>query len=145
MPFSSSTMNANPIASPRSGDETSGTRTLPAKLAHWTASAPDDAQAAPIRPPMRAWLLELGMASAQVMRFQVIAPSSAAARTMAPSLRIIWSWTMPEPIVPATAVPKTSAPRKFAVADSRIAYSGLSARVDTEVAIAFAVSWKPLM
>jgi hypothetical protein len=34
---------------------------------------------------------------------------------------------------------------KFAVADMRIACSGLSARVDTDVAIALAVSWKPLM
>ena len=52
---------------------------------------------------------------------------------------------MPLPIVPATAVPKTSAPTKLAVADSTIACSGLSARVETEVAIALAVSWKPLM
>ena len=34
---------------------------------------------------------------------------------------------------------------KFAVADIRIACSGLSARVETDVAIALAVSWKPLM
>ena len=45
----------------------------------------------------------------------------------------------------ATAVPKTSAPTKLAVADRRIAYSGLSARVATDVAMALAVSWKPLM
>ena len=50
----------------------------------------------------------------------------------------------PEAIVLATAVP-VSAPTKFAVADMRMACVGRSARVDTEVAIAFAVSWKPLM
>ena len=52
--------------------------------------------------------------------------------------------TKPEAIVWATAVP-VNAPTKLAVADRMIAYSGLSARVDTDVAIALAVSWKPLM
>ena len=50
----------------------------------------------------------------------------------------------PEEIVLATAVP-VSAPTKFAVADMRIACSGRRARVETDVAIALAVSWKPLM
>ncbi len=74
-------------------------------------------------------------------RFQAIAPSSAAATT---------TWfasvesTSPAPMVLATAVP-VSAPTKLAVADMRIACSGRRARVETEVAIAFAVSWKPLM
>src|SRR5450759_5428995 len=101
--------------------------------------------AAPIRPPTRAWLLELGIARAHVIRFQAMAPKSAAARTVAPFLRIILSWTTPEPIVVATAVPKTRAPTKLAVAERRIACAGLRARVDTEVAMALAVSWKPLM
>ena len=52
--------------------------------------------------------------------------------------------TRPEAIVTATAVP-VNAPTKLAVADRMIAYSGLRARVETEVAIALAVSWKPLM
>jgi hypothetical protein len=38
-----------------------------------------------------------------------------------------------------------SAPTKLAVAESTMACSGLRARVETEVAIALAVSWKPLM
>ncbi len=98
-----------------------------------------------MRPPIRAWLLELGIASAQVMRFQLIAPIKAAASTVEPFPRIMLSWTMPEPMVVATATPKTRAPTKLAVADSRMAYSGLSARVETEVAMALAVSWKPFM
>jgi hypothetical protein len=51
---------------------------------------------------------------------------------------------MPAAIVFATAVP-VSAPTKFAVADMRIATCGRSARVETDVAMALAVSWKPLM
>ena len=51
---------------------------------------------------------------------------------------------IPDAIVFATAVP-VSAPTKFAVADMRIAWVGRRALVETEVAIALAVSWKPLM
>ena len=78
-----------------------------------------------------------------MIRFQVIAPTSAAATMIWPSspAGVVAS---PEAIVLATAVP-VSAPTKFAVADIRIACSGRSARVETDVAIAFAVSWKPLM
>ena len=105
-----------------------------------SADRDDDA---PSSPPISAWLDELGIPSRQVSRFQAIAPTSAAAT-------ITWPWSPsgvvgePVAIVLATAVP-VSAPTKFAVADMRIACSGLRARVETEVAIAFAVSWKPLM
>ena len=50
----------------------------------------------------------------------------------------------PEPTVFATSVP-VSAPAKFAVALIAIAQCGARARVATLVAMAFAVSWKPLM
>ena len=50
----------------------------------------------------------------------------------------------PDEIVFATAFP-VRAPTKFAVADMRIACSGRSALVETELALEFAVSWKPLM
>src|SRR5438552_9130186 len=50
----------------------------------------------------------------------------------------------PWPIVFATAVPE-SAPAKFSTAAIRIACHGASTRVAMTVAIAFAVSWKPLM
>ena len=106
---------------------------------------PAAAHAAPISPPIKAWLLELGIDNRHVIRFQTIAPMSAAIRTVDPFPRIRLSWTILLPTVVATATPKTRAPTKLAVADSRIAYSGLIARVATEVAIAFAVSWKPLM
>ena len=73
----------------------------------------------------------------------MIAPTRAAATItwpVAPS----GSVASPDAIVRATAVP-VNAPTKFAVADMRIACAGLSARVETEVAIELAVSWKPLM
>ena len=100
--------------------------------------------AAPMRPPIRAWLLELGIDKRHVIRFQLIAPSNAATRTRDPAPSI-FSSTMSPLMVLATVTPKTNAPTKLAVAESRIAYSGFSARVATDVAIAFAVSWKPLM
>ena len=83
------------------------------------------------------------MPSRHVSRFQAIAPTSAAATIDWPSRRPASS-ARPDAIVFATAVP-VRAPTKLAVADMRIACSGRSARVDTDVAIALAVSWKPLM
>ena len=51
---------------------------------------------------------------------------------------------MSPPMVFATPV-EYIAPRKLRTAAIRIAFLGAIARVETEVAIAFAVSWKPLM
>ena len=62
---------------------------------------------------MRAWLDDDGMPSRQVMRFQTIAPTSAAAMTVCdtPTSVLI----RPSPTVWATAVP-VRAPTKFATA-----------------------------
>ena len=57
---------------------------------------------------------------------------------------VVCSSTRPEPMVLATAVP-ANAPMKLNAAAMRIAYAGRRARVATEVAMALAVSWKPLM
>ena len=51
---------------------------------------------------------------------------------------------MPVATVFATAV-VTNAPAKFAMEAIRTAILGVRARVDTEVATAFAVSWKPFV
>ncbi len=90
---------------------------------------------------MSACELELGIPKYQVMRFQMIAPTRAA---MTIACVVDASSTMPEPIVVATAVP-ANAPMKLNVDAIRIAWLGRSARVATDVAMAFAVSWNPLM
>ena len=109
----------------------------------FNAVKPEAATTAPMSPPISAWLDDDGMPRRQVMRFQAIAPRSAAATMTWPAFAGRRR-ARPVAIVFATAVP-VSAPTKFAVADMRMACDGRSARVDTDVAIALAVSWKPLM
>ena len=58
---------------------------------------------------------------------------------------MIASWsTIPFAIVAATAI-ETNAPAKLSTAALATAARGLSARVETLVAIELAVSWKPLV
>jgi hypothetical protein len=57
----------------------------------------------------------------------------------------IFTSTMPEPTVLATAVPKVKAATKLKNAAQMTAFPGDSTRVDTTVAIEFAASWNPLM
>src|SRR6476620_10910214 len=105
------------------------------------ASVPAAAMPAPTIEKTRAWLELDGMPYHQVIRFQVIA-----AMSDAPTNSIVASsgGMMPLPMVVATAVP-VRAPRTFMTAAISTARPGLSTRVATEVAIALAVSWKPLM
>ena len=77
----------------------------------------------------------------QVIRFQVIAASSVA--TTATWVASCGS-TSPAPTVFATAVP-VSAPSEVERGGHQDRLRGLSTRVATTVAMAFAVSWKPLM
>ena len=90
---------------------------------------------------MSAWLDELGSEYHHVMRFQAMAPMSAAATI---ACVVVASSTSPEPMVLATAVP-ANAPMKLNAAAISTATWGRRARVATDVAMAFAVSWKPLM
>src|SRR5512146_1904504 len=115
--------------------------TLCATPRHRTPFSPACASAAPTRPPISACDEDEGRPSHQVIRFQVIAPSNAA--------RSVWfvTWPrsmMPFPTVFAAAV-VTKAPARFATAAIRTASRGDSARVETDVATAFAVSWKPFV
>ena len=130
------------------GELTSGRTTLLTTPSTCSVAGPPPAIDAPSSPPISAWLDELGMPSRQVIRFQTIAPTRAAMTTIwlgsTPVPGLVSGLTSPEAIVLATAVP-VSAPTKLAVADRTMAYSGLSARVDTDVAMALAVSWNPLM
>ena len=82
-----------------------------------------------------------GIPKNQVMKFHAIAPTSAPAHMarVAPEASM-----RPDPIVSATRTPK-KAPKRLASAASRSAIRGVRARVETEVAIALAESWKPLV
>ena len=102
---------------------------------------PAAATAEPMIPPMSAWLELDGRPKSQVTRFHVMAPTSPASTT----LRSIASWsTMPVAIVAATSN-DTNAPATLRIAAIRTADLGLIARVETVVAIEFAVSWKPFV
>ena len=99
----------------------------------------------PVRAPMIACVEDEGRPSRQVIRFHVIAPTSAESTMTRPS----WELTsvmlmMSSAIVVATLVP-SSAPSRLKNAAIASATRGVSARVETEVAMAFAASWKPLV
>ncbi len=72
-----------------------------------------------------------------------MAPTSAAA-AMASPVAPEGAAMMPLPTVSATRWPR-KAPAKLATAASATATRGVSARVETEVAMEFAASWKPLV
>ena len=74
-------------------------------------------------------------------RFQTIAPSTAASTVFVVAR---FESMIPFPTVFATAV-VAKAPARFAAEATNTASSGESARVETEVATAFAVSWKPFV
>ncbi len=92
-------------------------------------------------PPIRACEDDDGSPSHHVTRFQAIAPIRPA-NTVRSVIEV--ESTMPLAIVAATASDR-NAPTKFRVAAMITARRGDIARVDTEVAIEFAVSWKPLV
>jgi hypothetical protein len=137
----SASISRNAPAKPMSGELTIGTRTFETSPSTLSAPVPAATIVAPRSPPISACELELGSPMYQVTRFQVIAPRRAAATT---ACVVVASSTRPAPIVLATAVP-ANAPMKLKAVAMRIAWRGCSARVATDVAIAFAVSWKPLM
>src|SRR5208282_2059432 len=103
------------------------------------APKPALATAAPANPPMIAWDELDGMPYRQVMRFQAIAPSSAAQITL--GVTTLCS-TNPLLTAFATAVLPMNTAAKLNVAAHTTAAMGLSTRVPTIVAMAFAESWK---
>lgn len=84
---------------------------------------------------------ELGMPYHHVNRFQAMAPKSAAMMTASVVVSVS---TTPAPMVLATAVP-AKAPAKFMAAAMSTAVGGRRARVATDVAMALAESWNPLV
>ncbi len=94
-------------------------------------------------PPNRACEEDEGRPKYQVMRFQTMAPTSAAKRIHIPLSP--WGVSMsPSLTVFATPCPR-KAPARFMTAAMASAARGVRARVETEVAMAFAESWKPLV
>ena len=92
---------------------------------------------------MRACEDDEGSPKYQVIRFQVIAPISAANTISRPPLPSGGSM-IPAPTVLATSV-DIRAPTKFITAASARATRGVSALVETATAMALAASWKPLV
>lgn len=94
--------------------------------------------AAPTMPPNSACDDEDGSPKYQVTRFQMIAPTSAAKRMPIP-LSPCGVAMIPSLTVLATPLPM-KAPARFMTAAIASAARGVSARVETDVAIAFAES-----
>src|SRR6185437_9681733 len=97
--------------------------------------------AAPISPPISACDELLGSPTYQVSRFQTIAASNAAITAIGVSAD---GWATSVPMVLATWV-LMNAPRKLRKAAITMATRGERTRVETLVAMAFAVSWKPFV
>lgn len=124
-----------PPIKPTKGDPNKGISTLFTRIVQLTWVNPAWAIPPPTSPPIKACDELEGMPRYQVIKFQMMAPISAAMTT---------SWeteepTIPDPIVFATAVPD-SAPKKLSPAAIKIATNGVKTLVETTVAIAFAVS-----
>ena len=124
---------------PTSGDSTMASTVLDSPL-QTAAESPALATPAPTKPPISACDEDDGMPSAQVTRFQTMAPTSAA--------KITWASTiagsmMPVPMVLATCSPNTMKAMKLKNAAQNTAYCGRSTRVETMVAIELAASCRP--
>ena len=133
-------ITAKPSAKATNGESTIGMRTLSTTVAQLTRTPP--AMAAPTRPPISACEEDDGSPKYHVIRFQVIAPSSPAITITSPWLPV--PGLMTSLTVCATFWPR-KAPTKFITAAIVSATRGVSARVETDVAIALAASWNPLV
>ena len=107
----------------------------------FTPEAPAPTRTAPISPPNRACEELDGSPKSQVTRFHRIAPTSPAKIITGVTTA---SLTIPPEMVLATSVDR-KAPTTFRTAAISTAVRGRRAPVATEVAIALALSWKPLV
>src|SRR3954454_3733400 len=95
-----------------------------------------EARPAPTSPPTSAWEEEDGSPKYQVMRFQRIAPTSAARVTVSPA-GPAGGWMIWRATGPARSVESRAPPRLATAARVRAA-RGVRARVETALAIALA-------
>ncbi len=120
-----------------SGAASDGASTFSESPRHCTTPNPPVAATdEPSTPPINAWLELDGRPMYQVMRFQAMAPTSPASTTLSV---IAEGSTTPLATVAATLI-ETNAPAKLSAAEPRTARRGGIARVETLVAMAFAVS-----
>src|SRR5881396_2662335 len=110
---------------------------------------------APMRPPISAWLLDVGRPHSHVMMSHAIAPTtppmmmaiewknaaSLSGRAFTPRTFVSM---IPLPIVSAMAFVMKTIPTKLPAAAMATAFVGVRTFVATIVAIAFAASWNPL-
>ena len=127
---------------PANGEITIGISTLSTIVCQCTVAPA--AMAAPPSPPMSACDDDDGRPSHQVVRFQMMAPSRPHITMVRPCSGAKPSVLMVSLTVWATFCPSRP-PTKFITAAMMSATRGVRARVDTEVAIALAASWKPLV
>lgn len=126
---------------PTTGESTIGMTTFSTTPDHLTL--PADERVAPTSPPMSACDEDEGNPSHHVVRFHAMAPTRPAS-TMTRLCCATGRSTIPRPTVSATPVPR-KAPSRFMTAAMTSAARGVSARVETDVAMALAASWKPLV
>jgi len=137
MAHSTANIMIAPRTKPTRGESTIGRMTLSTMLPHCT-TPPLAKRVAPTRPPNSAWDEDDGMPKYQVIRFHTMAPRTPANTTPRLS-RPVGRVTRPSPTVFATLAPRW-APTKLPSAAMISATRGVNARVDTEVAMAFAAS-----
>src|SRR3954454_7100844 len=125
---------------PTSGDRTIGMTTLSTIVDQGTVEW--DASAAPTRPPINACDDDDGRPKYQVNRFHAIAPVTAAKTTTRPCVVSGASMMLPTVLAILT---DTSEPARLNTAARASAARGVRARVDTDVAMALAASWHPLV
>src|SRR5690242_19827998 len=116
---------------PTSGDSTMAATVLDRPL-QTAADRPALAIPAPTRPPISACELEEGIPSPQVIRFQTMAPTSAAKITAASTTE---GSMIPLPMVLATCRPNTRKAMKLKNAAQNTAYCGRNTLVETMGAI----------
>ena len=104
-----------------------------------SASNPPTASPAPVKPAIRAWLSLVGKPHFQASVLQTTIPIIAA--SIVGSV-IILAFTMPLPMVSATAVPE-SVPVMLRTTAMAIAILGCITRVETTVAMEFGASVQP--
>src|SRR6476661_147576 len=118
-----------------------GSRIFDTTTEKFTPDTPAPTSTAPISPPNNACEELDGSPNSHVVRFHRIAATSPAKIIVGVTSA---SLTMPPEMVLATSVDR-NAPATFSTAAISTATFGLSAPVATEVAIALAESWKPLV